>query len=160
MKVITHPNPQLREMSEAVKKEDLKSSEILKLIEEMGPIMFEKDGVGLAAPQVGVSKRVIVININDRAVPFINPKIIKKSILKDIKEEGCLSVPGVFGRVKRHSSIKVKFMDIEGNEHEIKARGYLARIFQHEIDHLDGLLFLDRLVSRRYDLFERNQSQS
>jgi peptide deformylase len=146
MKIITHPNPILRELSEAVKAEEIKTSKFLEMLKEMGEIMFEKDGIGLAAPQVGILKRVIVINVDGNAVPFINPKIVAKSWHKDTKEEGCLSVPEVFGKVKRHMWVKVNFLDAKGEEHEMKVRGLLARVFQHEIDHLDGVLFIDKIV--------------
>ncbi len=111
----------------------------------MGKTMLRKDGIGLAGPQVNESIRVITININGEAVAFINPKIIKKSWRKNTAEEGCLSIPGVYGKVKRHTNVEVKFLDKNANPQKIKGNKLLARVFQHEIDHLNGVLFIDKM---------------
>jgi peptide deformylase len=119
----------------------------------MSETMQKEDGVGLAAPQIGESKRIIVVNLcssrsqkeQNKPLVFINPKIIKKSKQTEIDEEGCLSVPGVFLKIKRAKRVEVFTKDLEGNELEIKAEGLSARILQHEIDHLDGILFFERL---------------
>ena len=142
LKIITNPNPILRKKAEKIK--DPLVLDIQKLIPEMINTMLAKDGVGLAAPQIGKSIRLIVVRYKDNNLIIINPKIIKKSLLKDWDEEGCLSVPGVFGYVKRCKKITVKYLDESGKEKKLSAEGLLARIIQHEIDHLDGILFIDK----------------
>jgi len=118
-----------------------------RLIEDMIETMKTSDGVGLAANQVGVSKRIIVFNPSCeewRADTLINPVILKKRG-SEKKEEGCLSLPGINGLVRRSTYLMVEGMDIRGKPVCFEARGLLARVFQHEIDHLDGILFIDRL---------------
>ncbi|MDD2731620.1 MAG: peptide deformylase [Candidatus Pacebacteria bacterium] len=122
--------------------------EILKIIDGMSETIKKERGVGLAAPQVGVSKRMIVINLDfmkSGVFEVINPKIIRKSKEEEIGEEGCLSFPNVFLEIKRSKEVEVIGLDRYGRKFEMKAEGILARIFQHEIDHLDGILFFDRL---------------
>jgi peptide deformylase len=142
--IIINPNPILRKKSEEIKIEDLNNKDLQELMENMAPTMLEKDGVGLAAPQVGKNIRLIVINTKDGVQHFINPKIIKKSILKEWGEEGCLSVPHVFGMVKRSKKVYCEYFNIKGEKKSIEAYGLMARILQHEIDHLDGILFIDK----------------
>lgn len=142
LKIIIHPNENLRKKS--VNVADVSNDKIQKLIPEMMQIMADKDGVGLAAPQIGENIRLVVIRYKDNDLVIINPKFLKKSLLKDWGEEGCLSVPGKFGEVKRCKSVTVKYLDDRGVEQKLKANGLLARIIQHEIDHLDGILFIDR----------------
>ncbi len=114
---------------------------------EMKKTMIEKEGVGLAAPQVGISKKIIVfIDMEKQEVKeLINPIVIQRGRKKDIKEEGCLSFPGIYLKIKRSLFIKVKGYDVNGNKVEIEAKEVLSRILQHEIDHLNGILFFDRL---------------
>lgn len=144
LNVITNPNPILRKKSEEIKIEDLNNKDLQELMRDMVPTMLEKDGVGLAAPQIGKNIRLIVINTKDGPQHFINPKIIKKSILKEWGEEGCLSVPDVFGMVKRNKKIYCEYYNIKGEKKSIEASGLMARILQHETDHLDGILFIDK----------------
>lgn len=113
------------------------------LIEDMIEAMNYGDGVGLAASQVGISKRVIVCKINEAPEIFINPRITKKTG-SQIGLEGCLSVPGIFGEVERAESITVKAQGPSGKFIKLNASSFLARVFQHEIDHLDGILFIDK----------------
>jgi len=120
------------------------NQEIKKLIQDMKETMLENDGVGLASPQVGVSKRVIIVQTGEGIQGFINPKIIKQGKEKTFDEEGCLSVPGLRLKIKRSKNIEVETWDENGREIKIKAEGIVARTFQHEIDHLDGILFSDR----------------
>jgi len=128
------------------------------LVEDMVDTMYEADGLGLAAPQIGVPLRVIVIEVpaeldeegneiqpSERYV-FCNPEIVKASGEEE-DEEGCLSVPGYVGSIKRATSITVKGQDNKGHKIRVKAEGLLARAFQHELDHLDGILLLDRVES-------------
>ncbi len=137
--------PVLRKKCEKVKKVD---EEIKKLIVDMAQTMKEEQGIGLAAPQVGVSKRVIVVQTDlegRRILALVNPKIIKKSQEKEKDEEGCLSFPGIFLEIKRAKEVEVEGLDIKREKIKLKAKGLLARVFQHEIDHLDGVLFIDRI---------------
>ena len=120
------------------------TSEIKKLAEDMTETMIKEDGVGLAGPQVGVSKRIIVVQTEDGPATFINPKITKRSKKKDSMEEGCLSLPGVWVDVKRSIGIEMEALDLNGKKLNIKTEGFQARIFQHEIDHLDGELILNK----------------
>ena len=114
------------------------------LIDNMIETMNEADGVGLAAPQVGVSLRVVVIDVGGGVIELVNPEIIKASEEIETGVEACLSIPGLVGEVDRAYQIMVKAQNRRGQNVKIKARGWLARIFQHEIDHLDGVLFTDR----------------
>lgn len=116
------------------------------LVDAMFETMSEADGVGLAAPQVGVSSRLFVINIQGvEKRAYINPQIIETSIETDTAEEGCLSIPGVWHDVQRPARVTVQAQDIEGKVFTVKAEGLLARAIQHENDHLNGVLFIDRL---------------
>lgn len=114
-----------------------------KLLDNMRDTMYANQGVGLAAPQIGVSKRVIVVDIGDGLVEFVNPVIVEYEGTQ-IDSEGCLSIPGMVGEVARADRIKVKGLNRYGKEIELPAQGYLARALQHEIDHLDGILFIDK----------------
>lgn len=118
----------------------------LKMIaDEMLQTMYANDGVGLAAPQVGFSINLFVMDVGDGPRIVINPEILEMSDEKLEGEEGCLSIPDVFEYVERSKSIKVRYFDIHGNMHEETLEGYSARVFQHEYDHLEGILFIDRL---------------
>ncbi len=137
--------PVLRKKCEEINKIDKETEDF---IVDMAQTMVKKDGVGLAAPQVGVSKRVIVVMTDlagQRIFEMVNPKIIKKSKETEFGKEGCLSFPGIFLKIKRMKEIEVKGLDIKGRKIQLKAEGFLARVFQHEIDHLDGILFFHRL---------------
>lgn len=142
--IVTHPNKKLREKSQKLLKREISSDKIQKLILDMKETMMKKDGVGLAGPQIGIQKRIITISTKDGEKAFINPKILKKSWKKEIDQEGCLSIPGITGNVKRHYKVTVETYDENANKIQIEAKGLMARIFQHEIDHLDGILFIDK----------------
>jgi len=129
----------LREKAKPVPKIN---SSIIKLLDNMKDTMDDALGVGLAAPQVGVSKRVIVIDIGEGLIEFINPEITSSEGIKK-EVEGCLSVPGVKGEVSRAERVIVTGLNRNGDQIEIKAEGLLARALQHEIDHLEGVLFID-----------------
>jgi len=137
-----YPDPILRKKCEAVK-------EINEEIKKIAQVMIETEkasqGVGLAAPQVGILKRIIIIRFEDGPRAFINPEILTRSRKKEVIEEGCLSFPGLYLKIKRPQEIEVKVLDINGQELKFKTKGLIARIFQHEIDHLDGILFIDRV---------------
>ena len=120
-----------------------------KLLEDMWETMYAANGVGLAAPQVGLNLRLAVIDVRPEGKPerfvLINPKIIKKEGKQD-DEEGCLSVPGLYAKVVRAETVTIRATDADGKVYEKSVTGLLARAFQHEVDHLDGKLFLDRLA--------------
>jgi peptide deformylase len=128
------------------KKIDEITEKINDLIDNMFETMYAEDGIGLAAPQVGILKRIAVVDIReDNKIVLINPEIIEEEG-KAVMEEGCLSVPEETGDVIRAEKIKVRTLDRDGNEIEFKAEGLEARAIQHEIDHLDGILFIDKVV--------------
>lgn len=135
-------DPLLRKKSKVVEKIDKRT---LILIEDMIDTMYEEDGVGLAAPQVGVLKRIVVIDIGDGPIVLINPEIIKtEGSYRDL--EGCLSIPGESKEVDRPMKVWVKAQDENGKVRELVGEELLARAFCHEIDHLEGILFVDRAV--------------
>ena len=156
--IISYKEPNLRKVSQPV--HDVKDPHIQGLIDDMTYTMYAKDGVGLASSQVDVPYRVFVIvpdpshfdackKSGSEALAFINPVILRHSILKESGEEGCLSIPNIFGMVKRWKSITISYTDRHGKKSKLKTSGLLARVIQHEIDHLDGILFTDRADSLR-----------
>ncbi|MFH1412808.1 MAG: peptide deformylase [bacterium] len=147
LKILIEPNPILRKRSELVSKKIISHKEFQQLCLDLSQTMVRDDGAGLAAPQIGKNICLIAINIKDGVLIMINPKIVKTSLTKEWGEEGCLSVPDVFGKVKRFKKIKCKFLDKSGKEKNIQAKGMMARVIQHEIDHLDGILFIDKARS-------------
>lgn len=114
-----------------------------KLLDDMGETMYHADGVGLAAPQVGVSLRVIVLDVGDGLIEIVNPVIVEKEGTEK-GTEGCLSVPGVFGEVERAAKVTVEGLNRFGKKVKVSGEGLLARALQHEIDHLDGVLFIEK----------------
>ncbi len=145
-KIVTYPDDRLRKIAIPIEIKDLKTDELNQYLVDLFEMMKEKDGLGLASPQIGIQKRIAVVNTADGPLFLINPKLVKQSLLKAIDEEGCLSVPGVFGKVKRSKKITIKTLDKNGQWQEIVARGLLARVILHEMDHLDGVLFIDKLI--------------
>lgn len=115
------------------------------LVLRMVKIMHAASGIGLAAPQIGRTERLAVIAHADGDFAIVNPRILRRSVLTETGEEGCLSVPGVFGYVRRSRAVTVEYWSLEGRRIRRTVRGLMARVFQHEIDHLEGVLFLDRL---------------
>jgi peptide deformylase len=145
--ILTAPDPRLKAISTDVATVD---AEIRKLVDDMADSMYAADGIGLAAVQIGVSKRVIVIDLdqkegkkNPRA--FIDPKILWASEEMAVFEEGCLSVPEIWDDVERPARIKAEYLDRDGNKQTLEADGLLATCLQHEMDHLNGVLFIDHL---------------
>jgi peptide deformylase len=118
---------------------------IQKLLDDMAESMYAANGVGLAAPQVGISKRVVVVDVGDGLWELVNPEIVY-SEGEEIGVEGCLSIPGVAGEVKRAYKVRVRGLDRKGNIKVISAEGLGARALQHELDHLDGILFIDKSI--------------
>ena len=140
-------NEALRKISREVK---TINKHILTLLDDMKETLHVEDGVGLAAPQVGVLRRIAVIDYDDKYYELINPKILSASG-EATEEEGCLSVVGIRGRVVRPDKLTVSYMDREGNNQKIEVTGITARIFCHEIDHLDGVLFVDKMIEPAED---------
>lgn len=149
----------MREVSKPVEKID---ENIKSLIEEMFVTVKKENGIGLAAPQVGENIRLFIVFINDQKYVFINPEIIETSQEMCVMEEGCLSIPKVYDDVVRPSSVKVQFLNIDGKIKTIEASGLLARVIQHENDHLNGVLFIDRLSEEKkaeaIEKFERKKT--
>ena len=140
LEIKTAGNPVLRQVAAKVTKVDKK---IKRLLSDMADTMYEADGVGLAAPQVGISSRIAVIDIGEGVIEMINPEIICKEGTC-INVEGCLSVPNFDGEVERAKSVKVKYQDRNGKPVVLDATDLLAIAVQHELDHLDGILFIDK----------------
>ena len=153
-KIVIEPDPILREKSEILEKVD---DELRNLLDDMLETMYAASGIGLAAVQVGVLKRLIVIDISkdkEKKNPLflINPEIISKSKKTSIYEEGCLSLPGHFAEIERPAECQIKFIDYDGKEQELRVNGLLATCIQHEIDHLNGVLFIDYLSKLKKDM--------
>ncbi|MBX6341183.1 MAG: peptide deformylase [Thermomicrobiaceae bacterium] len=153
LKIITEGDPRLREKAIKVRKVD---DEVRRLAADMFETMRAAKGVGLAAPQVGILRRIIVVGIPEGLegedspgveLALVNPEIVKASG-RQVGVEGCLSIPGWYGDVPRAMHVTVKARDLNDKEVRIKASGYLARTLQHEIDHLDGILFIDRMEDK------------
>jgi peptide deformylase len=126
------------------------TDEIRRLVADMFETMHHARGIGLAAPQVGRTERLAVIEIDGEPLVVINPEIVERSSAKDRAEEGCLSIPDIYADVERPKDVVVRAMDLEGNEYEIEATELLARCLQHEIDHLDGRLYIQRMLPHTF----------
>ena len=154
--ILTYPNPELKKKSAAV---TIITDSIRELVRDMAETMYAAPGIGLAAPQIGVHKRVIIIDISGKNEPpdlivAIDPVIVHAEG-EAYEEEGCLSVPDYAANVKRHARVVVKALDLEGTERTWKVEDLLAIAFQHEIDHLEGILFVDHLSTLKRELFQR-----
>ncbi|GED13231.1 peptide deformylase [Aneurinibacillus migulanus] len=143
--IVKHPNPVLREKCKEVTKFN---PNLHKLLDDMAETMYDAEGVGLAAPQVGITKRVVVIDVGDGIIEMVNPEVIESKD-EQFGPEGCLSIPGLLGDVRRANWVKAKAQDRNGNEIIIEGDELLARAIQHEIDHLNGVLFID-LAEKTY----------
>ena len=152
-KILIEPDPLLRKKCEPLEKVD---DDLRKLMNEMLATMYDAPGIGLAAIQVGVLKRVVVIDLSkdEKKNPLflINPEIIHKSKNTSIYEEGCLSLPGQFAEIERPAECVLQYVDYNGKKKELKAKGLLATCIQHEVDHLDGILFIDYLSKLKKDM--------
>jgi peptide deformylase len=159
-KILTEPDPFLRQVSSNVEKADDK---IRKLMDDMLETMYAAPGIGLAAIQIGVPKRVIVMDLSKeetrKPLYFVNPKIIAKSKNDSSYEEGCLSVPGQFAEVDRPDQCHISYLDYEGKKKELKAEGLLATCIQHEMDHLEGILFIDYLSKLKKNFIVKKLSK-
>ncbi|HSZ11448.1 MAG TPA: peptide deformylase [Rhizomicrobium sp.] len=160
--ILTAPDPRLKAVSEPVARVD---GAIRKLVDDMLETMYAADGVGLAAVQVGVAKRLLVLDIaqmkGERSPRvFINPKIVWASDEKVTAEEGCLSVPEIWEEVARPASVRVEYLDREGAAQTLEADGLLACCLQHEMDHLDGVLFIDHISRLKRGILMRRLTKA
>lgn len=154
-KIVQQENPVLREKAQDVSAEEFGTSELTRLVEKMSvALAAEDDGVALAAPQIGVSKRIFIVakkifeeNPPAEDLVFINPKILSTSKKHQMLEEGCLSVRWIYGEVKRAEKVSLEAYDLKGKKFTRHASGLLAQIFQHETDHLNGTLFIDKATN-------------
>ena len=159
--ILTEPNKLLRNISKPV---DKVSKEDQKLMDDMLETMYHANGIGLAAIQIGVPKRIIVMDISKEEGKkdpryFVNPVIKNKDSLKNIYEEGCLSVPNQFAEIERPSKCDVEYLDYFGKKKILKAEGLLATCIQHEMDHLEGILFIDYLSKLKKSMIVKKLSK-
>ena len=155
MKILRLGDETLRKKSHPVTKIDRRTIGLLK---DMAETMYAADGCGLAAPQVGILRRMVVIDVGDGLIELINPEIIE-SEGDEIGVEGCLSVPGRRGTVKRPTKVVVRALDKKGREIELTAEGFLARAVCHELDHLDGTVYVDKMIEDVTDQYNREYNQ-
>ena len=152
--IVIEPDPILRKKSQSFEKVD---KEVQRLMDDMLETMYSAPGIGLAAVQVGILKRAIVIDISKedeekKPIFLINPEIIYKSEKTSIYEEGCLSLPGQFAEIERPAECSIEYLDYHGKKKEFKATGLMSTCIQHEIDHLNGILFIDYLSKLKRDM--------
>jgi peptide deformylase len=152
--ILIYPEKRLRKKSQTVEKINKK---IQKLLDDLADTMYNAPGVGLAAPQVGENVRVLVVDISTKEeenslLELINPKITDSSGSQS-SEEGCLSIPGYYGNITRKKNVTVEAVNRDGEKFEIEAEDILSRVLQHEIDHLDGILFFDKMAKLKKELF-------
>jgi peptide deformylase len=145
--ILILPDPRLRLVSKPVAKVD---AEVRKLVDDMFETMYGAPGIGLAAVQVGVPRRVVTMDLAKKDEPknpkvYINPELVWASEERSTYEEGCLSIPEYYEEVERPAQVRVRYTDLDGNEQEVEANGLLATCLQHEIDHLNGVLFIDHI---------------
>ena len=161
-KIVIEPDPILRKKSKILEKVD---DELRKLMDDMLETMYDAPGIGLAAVQIGVLRRVIVLDISkgdEKKNPLflINPEITFKSNKTSTYEEGCLSLPGHFAEVERPEECHLNFIDYDGSKKDLKANGLLATCIQHEVDHLDGILFIDHISKLKRDMIIKKLKKS
>ncbi len=160
LEILYYPDPRLRSISRAV---DSVDDEVRKLVDDMLEIMYATPGIGLAAIQVNVLKRVVVVDVSDdksQPLALINPEILALEGEEIESEEGCLSVPGIYENVKRPERVRVRALDRNGDTFEMDAEGLLSTCIQHEVDHLDGKLFVDYLSRlKRYRIRKKAEKQ-
>ena len=159
--ILTEPNKILRQISKPVERV---GKEEQNLMDDMIETMYKANGIGLAAIQIGIPKRIIVLDISkdpEKKEPlyFVNPEITWKSSTSTTYEEGCLSIPNQFAKIKRADKCNVKYLDYDGVEKEIKAEGLIATCIQHEIDHLNGILFIDYLSNLKKNIIIKKVSK-
>ena len=157
MPILITPHPALRRKARPVTPAD--DAALRALVPRMFATMYDAPGIGLAAPQVGVDLRVVVVDLmaddQPRPLTLINPHILTASAERATREEGCLSVPGQYADITRPAQVKLRYHDLDGSRHEIEADGLLAACLQHELDHLDGVLFVDYLTPLKRNMLLR-----
>jgi peptide deformylase len=144
--IVTIPTPSLRERSVELRVEEITTPEFQAYLDKLIRTMFVADGVGIASPQVGRNIRAIVVNTGARPECYMNPVITKTSETMIESEEGCLSVPGKYGLLSRHKKVTVEAINRHGKRVILELKGFPAIVFQHEVDHLDGVLFIDKAI--------------
>lgn len=155
--LIILPDPLLRQVSTSVEQVD---SEIKRLADDMLETMYDAPGIGLAAVQIGVPRRMLVIDVSrddeeNKPLVFINPEVVRSSDDRSVYEEGCLSIPDYYAEVERPAVVTVNYVDREGKQQTLEADGLLATCLQHEIDHLDGVLFIDHISRLKREMVIR-----
>ena len=151
--ILILPDKRLRLVSKPIAKIDAATK---KLVEDMFETMYAAPGIGLAAIQIGEARRIVTMDLAKKDEPkepqvFINPELISKSGDKNTHEEGCLSIPEYYEEVERPAAVRLRYLDLDGKQHEVDADGLLATCIQHEIDHLDGVLFIDHISKLKRD---------
>ena len=151
--ILILPDKRLRLLSKPVTKIDAATRQ---LVEDMFDTMYDAPGIGLAAIQIGEPRRIVTMDLAKKDEPkepqvFINPELVSKSGDKNTHEEGCLSIPEYYEEVERPAAVRIRYLDLDGKQHEIDAGGLLATCIQHEIDHLDGVLFIDHISKLKRD---------
>ena len=151
--ILILPDKRLRLLSKPVAKIDAATKQ---LVEDMFDTMYDAPGIGLAAIQIGEPRRIVTMDLAKKDEPkepqvFINPELVSKSGDKNIHEEGCLSIPEYYEEVERPAAVRIRYLDLDGKQHEVDADGLLATCIQHEIDHLDGVLFIDHISKLKRD---------
>ena len=162
LEVIEAPDPRLRIVCEPVATVD---DDLRRLMDDMLETMYAAPGIGLSAPQIGDRRRVIVVDVarngeEERPLRMVNPQIVETGGTLEVSEEGCLSFPEMFAEVERPSAAKVRYVDENNKVHEIDAEGLLASCVQHEIDHLDGVLFVDHISIVRRNIILRKMKKA
>lgn len=155
LSVLTDPSPSLRQRSLEVPLEDIGQPAFQTFLDDLIHTMFVEDGVGIAAPQVGVNQRIFVVNEKNGPLVYINPVVIPVGDTLVDSEEGCLSVPTVWGIVPRHKRVRLSALNRHGRAVTVESKNFFALVYQHELDHLDGILFIDRATR----LTKRNAKQ-
>ena len=153
-KILIEPDPILRKKCSNL---EIVDDDVRKLMDQMLATMYDAPGIGLAAIQIGILKRLVVIDISKdqekkNPIFLVNPVILNKSKTTSVYEEGCLSLPGQFAEIERPAECVVKYIDYNGRERELEAKGLLSTCVQHEVDHLDGILFIDYLSKLKKDM--------
>ena len=159
--ILVEPNKLLRKVSQPVK---IVNKDVQNIMDDMLETMYSANGIGLAAIQIGIPKNLIVIDLLTKEKKkdplfFVNPKIVKKSLKMSKYDEGCLSIPNLFAEIQRPSECEVEYLDYQGKKKILKANGLLATCIQHEIDHLNGILFIDYLSKLKRDIILKKLSK-
>jgi len=160
--LIILPDPVLRQVSKPIERVD---ADLQRLVDDMLETMYDAPGIGLAAIQVGVPRRMLVIDLSKEGeekqpLVFINPEIVSSSDERSVYEEGCLSIPDYYAEVERPAKVTAKYLDREGREQSVEADGLLATCLQHEIDHLNGVLFIDHISRLKREMVIKKFTKS